>query len=145
MYGNSFFNPYMYQPYQTANLARGFGNISNINNLAKATNTLTGTNTSLNGIKGLLGKFSFSGLLDGASKTLNVVNQAIPIFYQVKPMFNNAKTMFRILGAVKEDNNINTNKTVKTTNNNFKNNVNYSNTNSNNYDSFNEENPTFFI
>ena len=40
--------------------------------------------------------FTFSGLLNGASKTLGVINQAIPIFYQVKPIINNAKTMYRV-------------------------------------------------
>ena len=40
--------------------------------------------------------FSWSGFLDGTQKTLGVINQAIPIVYQVKPIFNNAKTMFKI-------------------------------------------------
>lgn len=40
--------------------------------------------------------FSFSTFLDGTQKTLGVINQAIPIVYQVKPIFKNAKTMFRI-------------------------------------------------
>ena len=40
--------------------------------------------------------FSWSGFLDGTQKTLGVINQAIPIVYKVKPIFNNAKTMFKI-------------------------------------------------
>ena len=40
--------------------------------------------------------FSFSSFLDGTQKTLGVINQAIPIVYQVKPMLRNAKTMFKI-------------------------------------------------
>ncbi len=40
--------------------------------------------------------FSFTGLLNGASKTLGVINQAIPVVYQVRPIWNNAKTMFRV-------------------------------------------------
>lgn len=47
-------------------------------------------------------KVTFSGILNGASKTLGVINQAIPVFYQVKPIWNNARTMFRV---VKEINN----------------------------------------
>ena len=39
---------------------------------------------------------NWTGLLSNTQKTLNIVNQAIPIVYQVKPMINNAKTMFRI-------------------------------------------------
>ena len=94
MYGNGFFNPYMYQPYY---------------------------------------------------KTLNVVNQAIPIFYQVKPMFNNAKTMFRIMGAMKDDDNKNT-----TTNNIQSKNISNQSTKKelntiSNYQTYQEENPTFFI
>jgi len=46
--------------------------------------------------------FSWGGLLNGASRTLGVVNQAIPIFYQAKPIWNNAKTMFRVSKAINE-------------------------------------------
>ena len=42
-------------------------------------------------------KITFSGILNGASKTLGVINQAIPVFYQVKPIWNNAKTMFKVV------------------------------------------------
>ena len=48
-------------------------------------------------------KFNWGGLLTNTQKTLNVINQAIPIFYQVRPIWNNAKTMFHIMGALKED------------------------------------------
>ncbi len=51
--------------------------------------------------KGLLKGASWNGFLTTAGKTLNVINQAIPIFYQVRPIIHNAKTMFRVLGAVK--------------------------------------------
>ena len=55
--------------------------------------------------------FTFSGFLNGASKTLGVINQAIPVFYQVKPIINNAKTMYRV---AKE---INSSSTTKSINN----------------------------
>lgn len=45
-------------------------------------------------------KITFSGLLNGASKTLGVINQAIPVFYQVKPIWNNARTMFRVVKEI---------------------------------------------
>ena len=51
--------------------------------------------------KGLLKGASWSGFLTTAGKTLNVINQAIPVFYQVRPIIHNARTMFRVLGAVK--------------------------------------------
>lgn len=52
---------------------------------------------------GIKPKFNWSNFLSNTQKTLNVVNQAIPIFYQIKPIWNNAKTMFRIMGALKDD------------------------------------------
>ena len=48
---------------------------------------------------------NWAGLLSNTQKTLNIVNQAIPIVYQVKPMINNAKTMFKIADALKDDKN----------------------------------------
>ena len=41
-------------------------------------------------------------LLDGTQKTLGVINQAIPIFYQVKPMVSNARAMLNIASIMKE-------------------------------------------
>ena len=54
-----------------------------------------------------LRSINWSTMLNNTQKTLNIINQAIPIAYQVKPMVNNAKTMFKIIGAVKGDNNTN--------------------------------------
>ena len=48
-------------------------------------------------------RFSFQSLLTNTQKTLNIINHAIPVFYQVKPIFNNTKTIFKIMGALKED------------------------------------------
>lgn len=150
MYGNNFFNPFSYQgPYQASNLARSGANIAG--NFAR-NNALTSTALSsagkAGGLSNLLGKFSFTGFLNGASKTLNIINQAIPVFYQVKPIFNNAKTMLRVISAVKEDKpsfkqntqNISTNVPVE-------NNISNKNLKSTtqNIEIFKEENPTFFI
>lgn len=46
---------------------------------------------------------NWGGLLSNAQKTLGVINQTIPIVYQVKPMINNARTMFKIANTLKED------------------------------------------
>lgn len=157
MHNNNFFNPYMYQPfYRSSNLMNGFNNMTRAgsslgvgSNLLRTSNTLGTASKGLTGIKGLLGKFSFSGFLNGASKTLNVVNQAIPVFYQVKPIFNNARTMFRIMGAVKDDNKPSTNKNITNNTNiinrNETNTINNIQNISSDYQTFNEENPTFFI
>lgn len=60
--------------------------------------------------------FSWTSLLNGASKTLGVINQAIPVVYQIKPIWNNAKTMFRVAKAMsstdKKDIKVN-NETIK--------------------------------
>lgn len=42
---------------------------------------------------------SFTKILSGISKTLNVANQVIPLYQQAKPMINNAKT---IMSALKD-------------------------------------------
>ena len=49
----------------------------------------------------------WGSLLDGAGKTLGVINQAIPIVYQVKPLLGNAKTLMKIATSMneKEENN----------------------------------------
>lgn len=48
-----------------------------------------------NGIKAV----NWSGLLNGANKTLNVVNQTIPLVRQARPMFSNMKSMFQLAKA----------------------------------------------
>ena len=54
-------------------------------------------------------KITFSGILNGASKTLGVINQAIPVFYQVKPIWNNARTMFKVVKGLNSKDNTQTN------------------------------------
>ncbi len=78
--------------------------------------------------KGLLSSIKaidWKALLDSTQKTLGVINQAIPIVYQIKPIVNNAKTLFKIAGAVneppqnieEETKEVETNKTQKSQNN----------------------------
>lgn len=60
---------------------------------------------------------NWSGLLEGTQKTLGVVNQAIPIVYQIKPIFNNARTLFKIADSMrgsveKTSNNTNSSSTL---------------------------------
>ena len=56
---------------------------------------------------GLLQKFiqgfSFQKFLDGTQKTLGLIDQAIPVYNQMKPILNNAKTMFRIVDELKAE------------------------------------------
>ena len=53
----------------------------------------------LNAIKAV----NWSTLLDGTQKTLGVINQAIPVVYQIKPIVNNARTLFRIAGSLNDN------------------------------------------
>ena len=55
-----------------------------------------------NGIS-FLKSISWGSFLDGTSKTLGVINQAIPLVYQVKPLVNNAKTLFKISNIMNSD------------------------------------------
>ncbi len=59
-------------------------------------------------------KFNFSKFLDGTQKTLSVINQAIPLIYQMKPLYENAKTAFKVINIIKsdEEQNKKVNKTV---------------------------------
>ena len=82
--------------------------------------------------------FNFSSILSGTGKVLNVANQAIPLIKQVKPVINNAKTMFNVMNEFRKVDNISTNtQTIKNSNsnnniNNISNKTNNSNNNINN-------------
>ena len=43
--------------------------------------------------------FNWSGLLNGANKTLNVMNQTIPLIREAKPMVGNVKSMIKLARA----------------------------------------------
>ncbi len=91
------------------------------------------------GGRGLASGINWGTMLNNTQKTLNIINQAIPIAYQVKPIMNNARTMFKIIGAVKGDNN---SSNITSTNNGNSNST-YSN-NNNNYIS-NDNKPIFYL
>ena len=81
-------NPYLYNnffPYQQINSDRPF------------------KRGLLSTFLGEKNKINWSNILNNTQKTLNVINQAIPVYYQVKPIYNNAKTMLRMANALKDD------------------------------------------
>ena len=84
-------------------------------------------------LKGIT-NIKWSEVLNNTQKTLNVINQAIPVYYQIKPIFNNVKNFGRLISAFNENDQPN-------------NNVN--NNNLNNQNEIKKENssnsPTFFI
>lgn len=77
---------------------------------------------------------NWSGLLSNTQKTLNIVNQAIPIVYQIKPMVNNAKTIFRVASEFN-----------KTSSNNKSNNNQNNIINNYTNDNYDDSGPNFFI
>lgn len=65
---------------------------------------------------------NWNSILNNTQRTLGIINQAIPIVYQVKPLLSNAKTLFRVASAI----NSNDNETnIKTEEHNYSNNINY--------------------
>ena len=94
---------------------------------------------------GVRAGINWSSILNGAQRTLGLVNQAIPLVKQAAPMVRNAKTMFKVMNEFKKVETPNTN----STNNNSSNNVN----SMPNENAFNNENvqmvsnggPTFFV
>ena len=52
------------------------------------------------GMLASLRNINWGGILDGTQKTLGVINQAIPIVYQVKPIFSNMRSLFRIANEI---------------------------------------------
>ncbi len=50
-----------------------------------------------NAIKG----FSWAKLFAGTQKTLTFINQAVPAFYQMRPIVRNARTMFKVFNELK--------------------------------------------
>ncbi len=50
--------------------------------------------------------FNWDSFLNNAQRTLNVINQAMPIYNQVKPMFKNMGTVMRVIGELNSSPNI---------------------------------------
>ncbi len=89
-----------------------------------------------------------SSIISGTQKTLGVINQAIPVIKQVKPVMNNAKTMFKVMNEFKKTDTPKQNKKTvqKVQSNNVDNSANIQNQNVdtlNDYDK--NDGPTFFI
>ena len=58
-----------------------------------------GTGLARTGLSGI----NWSGLFGNAQKALGFINQTLPVYNQVKPVVNNARTMFRVMKAMKDD------------------------------------------
>ena len=53
---------------------------------------------------------NWNSILNNTQRTLGIINQAIPIIYQVKPLLNNARTLFRVASALNSNVNYETKK-----------------------------------
>lgn len=60
------------------------------------------------GLFSALRNIKWGALLDGTQKTLGVINQAIPVIYQVKPVVSNVRSMFKIANAINTPERVNT-------------------------------------
>ena len=118
----NFYNPYYYViPTTSAGLGRGlFGGALR------------------NGI-------NWSGILNGAQRTLGLVNQAIPLVKQAAPMMRNAKTMFKVMNEFKKVETPNTNVSNSNTSNNVNNTSEINNSSSEDVQMLSDGGPTFFI
>ena len=93
----------------------------------------------------LLGGFNVSSLLSNTQKTLNLVNQAIPIVKQINPLVKNAKTMFRVMNEFKKvDSSTDKTNVIKKDNNTLTNTTENNKTDIKKY-SNQTEGPVFFI
>lgn len=82
-----------FYPNNLGGLSRGIGNIG------LGARGVRG----LGGIRSLTKGINWSGLFSGAQKTLGIVNQALPLVKEAKPMFNNMKTMLKLANAFKDE------------------------------------------
>lgn len=47
--------------------------------------------------KNLFKGINFSSILNGTQKTLNIINQTIPVVKEVTPLFRNGKTLLKLM------------------------------------------------
>lgn len=90
------------------------------------------------------GGTSLGGIISGTGRVLGVVNQTIPLIKQATPVYNNMKTMFKVMNEFKKttNNTTNSNTPSNSSNEQISNHINEEN---NNAYSPNDNGPTFFI
>ena len=153
MYNQPYFIPGYFQnmaPSMMRNSILPFSN-SAMNTIRGASKGMGLFNKLGNGMQ-FFKNINWSGLITNTSKTLNVVNQAIPLVRQVGPMVNNMKSMLRVASLFKDEtdkktSNKSNNKQNNITANNSSNNLNQSNTKKSENSNIEvyDNSPTFFI
>lgn len=66
---------------------------------------------------------NWNNILNNTQRTLGIINQAIPIVYQVRPLLTNARTLFRVASAINSNEEEEQNEVREETN--YNSNVNY--------------------
>ena len=69
---------------------------------------------------------NWNNILNNTQRTLGIINQAIPIVYQVKPLLSNARTLFRVASAINSNDDEERNEEIDK--NNYSDNVSYEET-----------------
>ncbi|MBR3660755.1 MAG: hypothetical protein IKN63_02510 [Bacilli bacterium] len=102
-------NPYNYYPY--LNTAREIGNMGAMNagNFGANAMGMGALARPRGGFLRGLSSIKWGEVLNNTQKTLNVINQAIPVYYQVKPIFSNVKSLGRLVSAFNEPDDTNNN------------------------------------
>ena len=101
-------------PYMIPNMGMASAPIAN--SLASASNLGNGLSAAKAAGTSFLGKINWASILSNTQKTLNVVNQAIPLYYQVKPVFKNLGALGRITKEFSKMGNVNSNGVNQTNN-----------------------------
>ena len=126
MYNQPYFIPNYMSSMTAPPMMRGMGAMRGLG--AASAPFMSGANTARKGL-GLMRRLgsglsafrsiNWTGLINNASKTLGVVNQAIPLVRQVGPMVNNMKSMIKVASLFKDETDQNRKKTTfqKTNNN----------------------------
>lgn len=77
-------NPYNFYPYMNTNYMT--------NNIRPRPSLLKG-----------FSNIKWGDVLNNTQKTLNVINQAIPVYYQIKPIFSNVRSLGRLVSAFNDN------------------------------------------
>ena len=126
MYNQPYFIPSYMSSMATPTMMRGMGAMRGLG--AASVPFMSGTATAGKGL-GLMRRLgaglssfrsiNWTGLINNASKTLGVVNQAIPLVRQVGPMVNNMKSMIKVASLFKDETDQNRKRTnIRPSNNN---------------------------
>ena len=135
MYGNNYFMPY----------GMNYGMPLGMGLRGSSLVPKTGILGRLGGVTGAVKGFNWGGLLNNASRTLGVINQAIPVVKQAGPLLSNMKSMMRLATAFKNETspkNKNISKDIETSTEVINN---YKNEEKNEVDYENNYMPSFFI